>query len=72
MQLIDAIGMHLPEKIQGIDKLFMAPELRNSQTHKISQKVDTWSLGVILHLIITGGIKEDGSDDVTFDQADLA
>ena len=72
MQIIDAAGAYLPDNIVGIDKLFLAPELSTPTPTCITDKVDTWSLGVILHLIITGGIKEDGSDDVTFDEADLA
>ena len=39
----------------GIDRIFMAPELLATKGSKITEKADSWSLGVILYILITGG-----------------
>ena len=55
--------------ISGIDQIFTAPELISTNETKVSEKVDSWSLGVILYLLITGGKFElnNNSDQVNFD-----
>ena len=47
----------------------MAPELSDSDGSKITEKADSWSLGVILYLLVTAGnfsINND-SGEVNFD-----
>ena len=55
--------------MSGIDQIFIAPELLSATSSKITEKVDSWSLGVILYLLITGGYFEfmNNSDQVNFD-----
>ena len=39
--------------ITGVDRLFVAPELR---FNNLSEKSDVWSIGTILYLLVTGGV----------------
>ena len=60
MQLIDVAYQNLHEQISAIDRLYMAPELLKSepavsQKNRHHDKADTYSLGAILYILITGG-----------------
>ena len=48
------------EKMSGINKLFMAPECFY-ETERVTSKVDVYSLGVILYLIIAWDLQEEVS-----------
>ena len=39
--------------ITGVDRLFVAPELR---FNNLSEKSDLWAIGTMLYLLITGGV----------------
>lgn len=68
MQLIDVAYPALHEKISGIDRIFLAPEvITTTQTSTNNPRSDTWSLGIILYLLITGGLSDNGSDKIIFD-----
>ena len=54
MQILDATNKN-GQIFSGIDQNFMAPELSDPNGSKITDKADSWSLGVILYLLITGG-----------------
>lgn len=43
-------------EISGLDRLFIAPELR--KYGETSELNDVWSIGVILYLLITGGASD--------------
>ena len=62
LQLIDVIYPKLHKKIFGVDRMFMAPEIIQGN-QVVSAKADTWTLGVILYIIITGGVTEDENSD---------
>ena len=62
IQLIDLTNSNLPGKILGIDNIFMAPEVVNGED-VTTARADTWSLGIILYLLITGGLKEDNNSE---------
>ena len=59
MQLLDATCQSNSKDrsrfISGIDQIFLAPELSDANGARITEKADSWSLGVILYLLITGG-----------------
>ena len=46
----------------GIDSIFIAPEVINGDSVPTA-RADTWSLGIILYLLITGGLKEDSNSE---------
>ena len=53
------INMNYPQhqsEISGIDKIFVAPELIRKNEPRAEN--DIWSIGTILYLLITGGIKD--------------
>ena len=59
MQLLDLTGTFSVKKICGIDRCFIAPEiLLKDPSIVITSKADVWSVGVILYIIITGGMKD--------------
>ena len=59
MQLLDLTGTFSMKKICGIDRCFIAPEiLLKDPSIVITSKADVWSVGVILYIIITGGMKD--------------
>ena len=53
----------------GIDQIFIAPELLATNGSKITEKADSWSVGAILYVLITGGNfnSNNKSDQVNFD-----
>lgn len=67
MQLIDVAYPALHEKISGIDRIFLAPEVITATQTVMNPRSDTWSLGIILYLLITGGLSDNGSDKIIFD-----
>ena len=59
LQLLDLTGNFNVKKICGIDRCFLAPELLlKDHGVEISTKADVWSVGVILYVLITGGMKD--------------
>ena len=59
MQLLDLTDKFSVKKISCIDRCYLAPELLlNDPAAVISAKTDVWSVGVILYIMITGGMKE--------------
>ena len=60
MQLIDVTFPALQNRISGVDRMFMAPEIVSGDS-VITAKADTWTLGVILYLLVCGGVQENNS-----------
>ena len=59
MQFLDLTTSFNVKKICGIDRCFLAPELLlNDPSVAISPKADVWSVGVILYIMISGGMKD--------------
>ena len=54
MQLIDlqSSQSRVAESMSGINKMFVAPEIRDEG--RLTIKADTWSLGAILYLLVVG------------------
>ena len=47
-------------QVSGVDRLFLAPEL---SMNNMGPKCDVWSIGVILYLLVTGGVKEKRAEE---------
>ena len=41
--------------ISGVDRIFLAPEISQ---YKMGPKCDSWSIGVLIYLLITGGVMD--------------
>ena len=59
-----ADNLSVIEKVHGISKLYIAPEVRVNPS-KSSGKADVYSLGVILYALIANDIQEATSNDKT-------
>ena len=59
MQLIDVAYPNLHEHISAVDRIYMAPELKESSIAEVSKagirNADTFSLGAILYILVIGG-----------------
>ena len=62
IQMIDITDSNLPSKMLGLDSIFMAPEVAYNETERVMAQADTFSLGVILYCLVTGGLNEDNMD----------
>lgn len=70
MQIVDLAYPQLHEKISGIDRIYIAPEIMNStpdSENVVTGKADVWSLGVIMFILISGGMPENNSEQIVFD-----
>ena len=54
MIISDSITQDRAKDLSGVNLLFLAPEYFNGDDH--DWKVDCWSIGVILYLLITNGV----------------
>lgn len=52
----------LHTQISGVDRVYLAPEILTGGA--TNDKVDIWSLGVMLYFLVTGGICENISEKV--------
>jgi len=55
MVLADAVATDRAKDLSGVNLLFLAPEYYSHDT-PFDWKVDVWSIGVILYLLITNGV----------------
>lgn len=62
LQLIDVAHPALHTEISGIDRVYLAPELRNGG--ETTDQVDIYSFGVMLYFLVTGGICDNTSEPV--------
>ena len=59
IQMIDITDSNLPSKILGLENLFMAPEVAYNEVEEAKMaQADTFSLGVMLYCLVTGGLNE--------------
>ena len=63
VQLLEFSGSFSVKKIGGIDRSFLAPEIilstnKQASFEPITAKADVWSVGAILYVLITGGLKD--------------
>ena len=56
MILADSCSSNIPKDLSGVNLLFLAPEYFSAD--KFDFKVDVWSIGAILYLLITNGVKQ--------------
>lgn len=52
------------DKVSGMDHIFIAPEVRYQNV--CTSKADTWSVGIILYLMITGGIEQQRNNNMMY------
>mmetsp|Transcript_34 Transcript_34/g.72 ORF Transcript_34/g.72 Transcript_34/m.72 type:complete len:136 (+) Transcript_34:649-1056(+) len=55
MLLADSVATDRAKDLSGVNLLFLAPEYFSQD--EFDWKVDVWSIGAILYLLITGGVK---------------
>ena len=54
MIFFDAVSDNRAQDLSGVNLLFLAPEYYAQS--KFDWKVDVWSIGVILYLLVTNGV----------------
>ena len=65
------MGEMKSEQVSAVNLLFMAPECWNeteTKEYKFDERVDVWSIGRILYLLITGGKKQKFKEEFSFDE----
>ena len=57
MILADSVDEDHSKRLSGVNLIYLAPEYFYG-TSNCNWKVDVWSIGAILYLLITGGVSE--------------
>ena len=61
MLLADSVTRDKALQLSGVNILFLAPEYYEGDD--CDYKIDVWSIGAILYLLVTGGVRENRGID---------